>query len=324
MISKVFVEITNRCNLSCPFCPPTRRSADSMDRARFASVLEGLTGHAKLLYFHLKGEPLLHPLLGDFLEMAHAAGFAVSITTNGTLLEERGALLLNAPALKKLSVSLQSHASAHVVPFADATSPLERYLEGVFSFLDQHRDQASFPTSLRLWTLSGGILPRESNQLVDLLSRRYPRLSEQLAAVLSSGAGGSSASIPGIRLEEGVYLNLAKAFTWPSIDYLPAAGAGGVIAPVRGRCHGLRTQIGILVDGSVVPCCLDSDGAMSLGHLLEDRLEDILERPRARALREGFSRGILVEDLCQHCGYRELNEGSWRGGRHRPLPGTAS
>jgi len=274
---KIYVEITNRCNLACPFCPPTRRKADLMSRERFDFILDRLGGFGKQLYFHVKGEPLLHPELEAFLSDAKERGFSVSLTTNGTLLEERAETLLAAGNIKKLSVSLHSHSGA-----GDA----QAYWRGVAAFLDLHRERPAFDVSLRLWNREGGRLPAGDRSLMSLMEARYPLLGDW------EEVRGRSDSV---KLEDRVYLNLAEEFSWPGLDK-PAINEGGL-------CYALRNQVAILVDGTVVPCCLDGEGVISLGNLLEAPLADILDSPRARALYEGFSRRALAEPLCRSCGF---------------------
>ena len=278
MFDKIYLEITNICNLACPFCPPSSRPADSMPRERFLRILDRLEGQGRLLYFHLKGEPLLHPLLGDFLDLAAGRGFRVSLTTNGTRLEEATATLLGAEGISKLSVSLHSHSGS---------GDVEGYWRGVSAFLDRHREKPAFPVSLRLWNRDSGGLPPETARLWELVRRRYPHAD----AWEDVARRGSS-----LKLDERVYLNQADRFGWPDAA-LPELED-------RGCCHGLRNQVGILVDGTVVPCCLDGEGAMGLGSILERSLGEITDSPRARAIRDGFSRGELVEHLCRTCGYR--------------------
>lgn len=288
--AKIYLEITDVCNLSCTFCPPTRRAPEFMSAQDFELYLSRLELFGKRLYFHVKGEPLLHPALGDFLERASARGFGVSLTTNGTLLEERAALLLGARNIGKLSVSLHSHSGA-----ADA----EEYWRGVASFLDQHRITRPFPVSLRLWNRRAAGLPSETERLWELVRERYPS-----AAAWGQASGESLAQ----KLDDDVYLNQADEFSWPSLAAtrgLPAMpGAAASEAGRRGFCRGLRDQIAVLVDGTVVPCCLDGEGAVALGNLRDSELGEILASPRARAIYEGFSRREVVEDLCLGCGYR--------------------
>ena len=99
----------------------------------------------------------------------------------------------------------------------------------------------------------------------------------------------------GIRIGERVYLEHGDKFDWPDLS----AADGGE----RVFCYGLRDQIGILCDGTVVPCCLDREGAIALGNIFETPVEEILESSRAKAMREGFQRRCATEELCRRCGY---------------------
>lgn len=73
-------------------------------------------------------------------------------------------------------------------------------------------------------------------------------------------------------------------------------------------CYALRNQIGVLVDGTVVPCCLDHDGDMGLGNLYEQSLDHIMASPRAQALYHGFTHHTAVEPLCRRCGYSAVSK----------------
>ena len=103
MLKKAYVEFTNRCNLACSFCPGTRRKSAFMTAEDFSRVLRRLQGITEHIYLHVMGEPLLHPELPTILALAGEAGYNVYITTNGTLLGEKGAVLLSAPAVRVIS-----------------------------------------------------------------------------------------------------------------------------------------------------------------------------------------------------------------------------
>ena len=97
---KIYLEISNICNLNCRFCPGTRRLPRQMDEKEFAAALDILRPWTDFLYFHVMGEPLCHPQLESFLRLAGKAGFRVILTTNGTLLSQFGQMLLNSPFLR--------------------------------------------------------------------------------------------------------------------------------------------------------------------------------------------------------------------------------
>ncbi|MBR6653257.1 MAG: radical SAM protein, partial [Oscillospiraceae bacterium] len=89
MYSRVYVEITNICNMNCSFCHGHSRKAGRMSPDEFSRVLDKLAGQTKYIYYHLMGEPLTHPQLSDFIRLATGKGFRSVITTNGTLLKKR-------------------------------------------------------------------------------------------------------------------------------------------------------------------------------------------------------------------------------------------
>lgn len=272
MLQKAYLEITNVCNLNCSFCPGTRRAPRFLSVEEFRLLAGKLRRQTDYLYFHLLGEPLLHPELGALLRIAGELGFACMITTNGTLLPERGELLLAAERLRKVSISLQSFE-------ANPGGELEGYLSGCLTFARKAAEKGVF-CELRLWNRGG-------------LETLNPAIRERLEACFPLPWEKSR---NGWKLAERIWLDPGERFDWPGLD-----------APDRGErcfCYGLRNQIGVLCDGTVVPCCLDHEGDIPLGNLFTQELEEILASPRARAIYEGFSQRRAVEELCRRCGYR--------------------
>lgn len=274
MLKRVYIEITNICNLSCAFCPGTRRDGAFMAPADFARVLRRLQGVTEHIYLHVMGEPLLHPELPALLALAAEGRFNVYVTTNGTLLGERGAALLAAPAVRKVSVSLHSMEG-------NGAEALTDYLEAVWDFAIR-ASAAGIICALRLWNLGGA---EERNG--------------EILAFLEDKLGAHPLSLPqprrgSWRLGERLYLEQAEKFDWPDLE----------AAEQDTRfCLALRDQAAVLVDGTVVPCCLDHEGDIPLGNIFDTPMEEILAAPRARALYDGFSQGKPSEALCRRCGF---------------------
>lgn len=271
MLKKVYVEITNVCNLACSFCPGTKREARFMGAEEFRAIADKLAGHTKFLYFHLMGEPLLHPELGALLAIAHEKGFRVIITTNGTLLRERAGELLTAEALHRVNISLQSFEGS------GNAGDLKTYLADCCAFARAASEKGKL-CSLRLWN-EGGENERNGDILA-LLRTHFPDEWKQCPR--------------NIQLVPRVFLEHGDKFDWPDL--------AAPETEVR-FCYGLRDQIGLLCDGTVVPCCLDHDGSIPLGNLHSQSLEEILASPRAKAIYDGFSRHTAAEELCRRCGY---------------------
>ena len=268
---KIYLEISNICNLSCAFCPGTRRAKRAMTEADMAVLLPKLRPYADFLYFHLMGEPLCHPKLDAFLQMAHSHGFKVVLTTNGTLLSKKQELLLASPGLHKVNISL------HAFEANDLAVPFEAYLRDCFQF--GKAAEGKVLISYRLWNHGGQ--DEKNNEILEALQRYFPKPWTQ--------------ERHGIRIGDRVFLEHGDKFDWP--DLTAPDGGTGVF------CHGLRDQIGVLCDGTVVPCCLDHEGDLALGNLFEQSMEEILACPRAKAIYDGFSRRTAAEDLCRRCGY---------------------
>lgn len=270
-LRKIYLEISNLCNLSCAFCPGTKREKRAMTEAEFSALLPKLRPYADFLYFHLMGEPLLHSRLETFLELAGDVGFKVILTTNGTLLPKQQKMLLSAPGLHKVNISL------HAFEANDLTIPFTEYLDGCFAF--GKAAEGKKLVAFRLWNQGGQ--DEKNEEILDALKHFFP----EPWAVERRGT----------RIGDRIYLEHGDKFDWP--DLSAPDGGSGVF------CHGLRDQIGVLCDGTVVPCCLDHEGDIALGNLFEQTLDEILGSPRAKALYDGFSRRNTTEELCRRCGY---------------------
>lgn len=274
MRNRIYIEITNRCNLSCDFCHGTRRPPRTMTSAEFEILAQKLRGETKHLYFHVLGEPLLHPQLGELLDIAHRQGFRVCLVTNGTLLPRQKDVLLSAPGLHKLSVSLHSFEG-------NAGGDMAAYLRGVWDAV-LPLSQKGVLCALRLW--NEGAPQRRNAEILDFLSGQIGRNVEELAR----DARGNRTLSPNLFLER------AERFAWPDLA-APESGAN--------FCHGLTHQLAVLCDGTVTPCCLDSEGTIALGNLFIQTLPEILQSPRAAAMAAGFAAHTPSEELCRRCGY---------------------
>lgn len=272
---KAYLEITNCCNLSCSFCAGTKRPSRTMSPQEFAILAEKLRPATRYLYLHLMGEPLLHPQLEELLEIAARLDFLVTITTNGTLLPRQREILLAAPALRKVSISLHSFE-------ANDNDDFEGYLSACMDFAGEAAAAGKL-AALRLWNLDGST-PGENHlneAILAALHRRFP--------------GDWQETRSGMRMGNNLWLEFGERFDWPDREAEEHDGDR--------FCYALRDQIGVLCDGTVVPCCLDHEGDLALGNLFSQELEEIVSSPAALALYEGFSRRRAVHPLCRRCGY---------------------
>ena len=275
MRNRVYIEITNRCNLACDFCHGTKRPLGTMPPEDFRRIAEKLRGETSYLYLHVLGEPLLHPQLKELLAVAGELGFRVCLVTNGTLLHKRREELLAAKSLHKVSVSLHSFEGN------GGAGDLPAYLQQVWEVCLPLSERGVL-CALRLW--NEGTAPRLNGAVEAFLSQRIGRDVESLPR----DARGNRTLRPNLFLER------AERFGWPDLN-APESGAN--------FCHGFTRQLAVLWDGTVTPCCLDSEGDIPLGNLLSQPLEEILQGERAAAMAAGFAARKPTEELCRRCGY---------------------
>lgn len=268
---KIYLEISNICNLKCSFCPGTKRSPHVMTEEEFSVMLPKLRPWSDYLYFHLMGEPLCHPHLDQFLHLAGEYGFKVILTTNGTLLHRHQEMLLHAPSLHKVNISL------HAFEANDLSMPFNEYLHQCFSF--GRALEGKKLVVYRLWNQGGA--DEKNAEILNTMKTYFSTTWQEERR--------------GFRIGEHIYLEYGDKFDWPDLN---AKDDGEHVF-----CYGLRDQIGILCDGTVVPCCLDHEGDIALGNLHQESLEDILEKPRSQEIHLGFQRKKAVEELCRKCGY---------------------
>lgn len=250
-----------------------------MSPAEFDRLAAQVAPHCGYIYLHIKGEPLLHPALDQILDSAACHKLQVNLTTNALLLADRARLLLDSSALRQTNLSLHGYTPA-------THGPMQPWMDSLCAYARAMAAQGKY-TVFRFWTMPESRYPLEQDtQLLKLLANQFPE----------SGDPVCWPSNRAVTLAPGVFISFEEQFDWPSMGS-PDQGGQGI-------CYGGRTMIGILADGTVVPCCLDGDGVCALGNALEQPLDQILTSHRYRSLRDGFTNRQVTEPLCRHCGYR--------------------
>ena len=277
MLDRIYIEISNICNVQCSFCPIVERDKQILKPSDFLHIIKQAAPLAKEVCLHLMGEPLAHP---EFQEIIDLCGETkVQITTNGLLINRHQDFILNSKNIRQVNFSLQS--------FKDnfPEKSMEPYLRDILGFSQEAflRTPEMF-INLRLWNQES-----EASDNEEIYHFLESELGVQINRRIDVGG------IKSKKLINRLYLHFDSRFEWPSLG-LPYKST-------KGRCHALTGHIGIHADGTVVPCCLDKEAQIPLGNCLKEGLIDILNSPRAKAMKEGFEQGILVEKLCQHCSY---------------------
>lgn len=268
---KVYIEITNICNLNCSFCAKNKREPRWMRPEEFSHIVEQLLPYTKYIYLHVLGEPLLHPQVDEILTIAKQKGMQVNMTSNVILLPEKVDILKG--NIRQLNMSLHSMPKQDGIHTAD-------YIQNCLIYGDKLAEAGTY-ISYRLWNMKQGRVDEDTKAIMDQIARHYH---------VDITIGEKQ------RLSERRFLHFEEEFAWPNMQRECIANVG--------TCYGMRSMCAILVDGSVVPCCLDSEGACTLGNIFHEDLKDILAKERCQKMLDGFQKHVLVEPICQRCGYR--------------------
>ena len=284
---RIYIEITNVCNLKCRFCDAINRKQEFMTIDNVEKILEQIKNYTDYIYLHVKGEPLLHPNIEEILDLAFKYNLNVIITTNGTLIKNKAGILSKAKVIRQINISLHSIEQNSNLDFDK-----KLYFEDLFNTVEEITKVNNFYVSYRLWNLED---IKDSDKNTEVLNslKNYYNISNLFELVKNNDF---------IKIAEKKYINLDTIYEWPNLNK--------DIISKTGSCYGLINQIAILVDGTVVPCCLDQNGDINLGNILESGdyeniFENILNSNLAKEIEEGFKKNKLLHPLCQRCGFRE-------------------
>lgn len=265
MFKRIYLEITNNCNLNCSFCIGNQREKKFIEIEDFKTILSKLKNHTKYLYFHVMGEPLLHPKINTLIDLA-SENYFVNITTNGYLINK----IKDNKNIRQLNISLHSYN-----PLYNKT--LDDYLNDIFETVDKLLLSNTI-IKYRLWCQSDS-----KNEIIKKLNQKYNvDIKDEKK----------------LKLMDNVYFEIEQEFIWPSLDnnYYNETGS----------CRGTRDFIGILVSGTVIPCCLDSAGIINLGNIYNQELNDIINSEIFTNIRNGFLNNKKYHNLCRKCNFYDL------------------
>ena len=270
--NRIYIEITNKCNLACSFCSKQNRPLRELSVTEFSTVINKIKEYTNTVCLHVKGEPLLHSHLNEILSICDTNNINVNLTTNGTLLKNKIDALKKHKCLSKIHISL------------NAETKNLAYLDDLFevvSFFSQEKIIV-----YRLWAEKSSKLSLRSTKIVEKL-KKYYHLSTEIVENIKNNKN--------TKIDINKYVDKALLFKWPTVDK----------NITHNSCEGLKSQLAILSDGTVTACCLDSDGKINLGNIFEEDLTTILNKEKTINIIKGFQNNKCTEKLCQSCLYKK-------------------
>lgn len=318
-LERVHLEVTNVCNFKCEFCPDAimERKRGHMDFELLQKALAEIAEQrlAKIVAFHLMGEPLIYPHIFEAIALAVSQELNLHLTTNGSTFHIRPdhiEKLVNS-GIPKVTISLQTpDPDTFIIRGAPPKLAPDQYFDGITRYVQANLASDS-STRVHLKFLDTTphpfLVPHKTMHVVEGKEQMQTQLWEWCDRLLANHPDRPSDTKlrqrianhkPGrwqvIELTPKLALETFPLDSWGNVE------STTVIPATFGYCNGTTDQAGILYDGTVVPCCKDYEGKIPLGDLNVRSLSDILDVDApACGLRAGFDKFQVVNPVCQRC-----------------------
>ncbi|GJQ44373.1 MAG: radical SAM protein [Candidatus Jettenia sp.] len=315
-ISRLHMELTNICDFSCEFCPDSRmrRQRGTMSFEMAKSIIDDIsrTRIARLLLFHVMGEPALHPHLVDIAEYAHAKHVDVCITTNGSRMKGD---LLNAlikANIKRMIVSLQTPDESTFSMRGARGLSFEEYAEHITSIARtfiQKGGETELTVSFLSSPLRKLIIPvAKEFSIADTSKklREYLRIwAERIlrGTSIENRLSGVLKQINRVRSfkENKVVITDKLSFHTRIVGDWATHFDSKIIEARFGYCCGIQENFGILWDGAYTFCCADYEGRTSTHNYRDTSIQDYLQKEVVQKVVKGFESFRVLHPHCRQC-----------------------
>lgn len=276
MFKRIYIEITNRCNLNCVFCTPDKKIVREMTLGSFKHAFDEVREYTNEICLHILGEPLLHKDFIAICKYINQTNKKLMLSTNGVLISSLYNELLE---VKIDTWNISLHASYQLID-----EKKDQYFKSILDFISEYQTRYQATFHLRLWADTNKIIANNNEEIRQLLFTKF-----NYNGVVDRR----------IRLKERVILSYENEFEWPSLDSNEYSD---------GYCLGGKTHLGILANGEVVICCLDSDGKSELGNIFTDGFKTILNSEKLQNIIKEFRNNRCYLELCKHCSFKRRNK----------------
>lgn len=275
----IFIELTDRCNLSCIMCPChgtgemmiEGEGSSLMEKGLYEQIIDELSLYGKekriTIIPQLRGESCLHPMLPDLLKLTKEKGLHISLNTNATCFNDDiiDAILCYVDSLFISIDAVTEKTFAMIRRGADYS----RVMRNIDSLLERRavRNRAE-PVIYTAFVLLG----ENRNELGQFLSHWHEK-ADGVMVYQARDIKGHCRSL----FRQSVPVN-----------------------PMP--CNNAITSCAILADGRVVPCCNDNLALMVFGNVKEQALAEIYHSKDYEAFRRTHeSNDYRKLPLCAHC-----------------------
>lgn len=270
------IDVTNACNLKCPFCPTGMgtlgRPTGRMSMEQFQAIIDELGTHLFMVNFYIYGDPLLHKNIYEMIEYASSQRIATSLSTNFNIFSKEDALQMVGSGLDYLTLSIDG-ASQDTYAKYRVGGDFDRVMENLHTLL-RVRKEARSPTPFVDWKF---IVFRHNEHEIDK------------ARALAKTTGVDRISFEGGIVED--MGDVTRQGESPHHEWLPRDPEYHRTAEAEEmRCRWLWYNAFIHWDGRMAPCCWVSDKAHDFGEFVPGQFLATWNNNRYQAARRLFQR----------------------------------
>jgi radical SAM protein with 4Fe4S-binding SPASM domain len=278
------IELTNNCNLGCPFCATgsglSSRKKGYMPIELFQKICRELSPYIVKTMFYFQGESMMHPGFFEMLEGARDMGAVIS--TNGHFLDSESCKKLSEARLDKIIVSIDGISESTYLKYRKKGN-LDKVLSGI--------EELSYELRKR---------GRGKKLELQVLVNKYNEGELELLHKYSKSIG-ARIRYKSMQLDTGThdinYLPRDKRFRRYDIE----EGELSIRSRKPNNCYRLWTNPVITWDGKVLPCCFDKDAEYIMGDISSQSFADIWRGSKYVAFRREILSNRSGIDICNNC-----------------------
>ncbi len=315
-VNRLHMELTNVCDFSCEFCPDSKmkRQRGFMNVEMAKAIIDDVskTGIAKLVVFHVMGEPTLHPNLVDIAEYANSKSVDVCITTNGGNMKKDLFNALIKANVKNIILSLQTPDENTFSLRGAKGLSFQEYAEHITSIARIFINNGH-KTELTINFLSSPLrkliipIAKEFN-IADTSKKLRYHLKTWADRILKSTnlerhSSGIQKQINRARCfkENTVVISDRLSFHTRIVGDWATHFDQKVVEAKFGYCPGIQENFGILWNGDYTFCCTDHNGMTSTHNYSDTSLHDYLKHELVQNTVKGFERYRVLHPYCKQC-----------------------
>jgi MoaA/NifB/PqqE/SkfB family radical SAM enzyme len=318
-LQRVHIELTNICEFNCTFCPKSqmKRPFGYMDTNLAKRLISEISKEqiCQKVTFHVMGEPTLHPDFFAILDHAEKEKMNVGLTTNGAKLGGAIGKQLVKYNLHQLDISLQTPNEQSFALRKAGSLTFTQYLQGILDFFTAYQQQ--WKNTIFKFRFLNTIFPKKEMEKkigpIPIISSTkqlrdtFHAFAEHIYDILKVDQRFRNKALAQLKHLVAYKWHVVEIYsniffeTYMLDDWGHAFADEKIYPAWAGYCFGMRDHFSILYSGDVTLCCMDFDGATTIGNLHQSSLREILSSAQLGKIINGFKKFRIVHPYCRRC-----------------------